>query len=93
MLEGGAGLCVQALNIRVSDGFVSGSSSDYVPYGMLGLRMTKDITESAGLEMGIRYSDTGTADVPLANGVGTPRGNYEYSQSGLSVLLGWRLDM
>jgi len=93
MLEGGTGLGVQALNIRVSDGVVSGNASDYVAYGMLGLRMTKDITESAGLEMGIRYSDTGTADIPLANGAGNPSGNYEYSQNGLSVLLGWRLDM
>lgn len=90
MLEGGAGLGVQAFNIRVSDGVVTGNSSDYVMYGMLGLKMSKEITESSGLELGLRYSDTGTANIPLDAGAS---GNYEYSQSGLSVLLGWRLDM
>src|SRR6056297_2987981 len=85
--EAGAGFGAMYHEVSTADFSVQGQKDDYVPYGRLGLRFLRKVSDKGALTFGTSYLFSDSTTVPLTSG-GAPAGNLKVETDHVELTIG-----
>lgn len=91
--EAGAGFGAMYRDVSTNDSVVQGQKGDYVPYGQLGLRFLRKVSDKGSLTFGTRYLFSDSTTVPLTVGGGAPAGTLKVETDHVELTIGYQLEL
>jgi len=92
--EAGVGFGAMYRDISTNDTVVQGQKDDYVPYGQLGVRFLRKMSDKGSLTLGTSYLFSDSTTVPLSTiGGGVPAGNLEVETDHVEITIGYQFSL
>lgn len=92
--EAGVGFGAMYRDISTNDTVVQGQEDDYVPYGRLGLRFLRKMSDQGSLTFGTSYLFSDSTTVPLSTiAGGAPAGDLEVETDHVEITIGYQFSL